>query len=85
MLTLGANLLDKSDTRVALETETNSNNLVISLAEVKDEGEYICQVSAYNPIEIKHTVQIRGTQIHVKYVNYLFYCIVSLEIRYAEL
>jgi len=59
MLALGANLLDKSDTRVALETETNSNNLVISLAEVKDEGEYICQVSAYNPIEIKHTVQIR--------------------------
>lgn len=59
ILAVSGNLMDKKDTRFVLETPPNGNNLVISLAEVKDEGEYICQVSAYNPVEIKHTVKIR--------------------------
>ena len=62
ILAMNGKLMDnkKNDARFVLETPSNGNNLVISLAEVKDEGEYICQVSAYNPVEIKHTVKIRG-------------------------
>jgi len=61
ILAMNGKLMDnkKNDARFVLETPSNGNNLVISLAEVKDEGEYICQVSAYNPVEIKHTVKIR--------------------------
>ena len=34
--------------------------MVISLAEEKDAGKYVCQISTYKPTEIKHTVKIRG-------------------------
>ena len=60
ILVMDGQMMNKEDGRFVLETPSNGNNLVISLAEVKDEGEYICKVSALNPVEIKHTVQIRG-------------------------
>jgi hypothetical protein len=34
------------------------NTLVIRLSEEKDAGEYVCQVSSANPVELKHTVKI---------------------------
>ena len=40
--------------------EADGASLVISLAEEKDEGKYVCQISTYKPTEIKHTVKIRG-------------------------
>ena len=61
ILAVDGNLYDKTDTRIVLETETNGNNLAIYLAEIEDEGEYICQVVAYNTTEIKYSVEIKGT------------------------
>ena len=46
--------------RNSLAKGTNGNTLVISLAEEEDAGEYVCQLSTYKPIEIKHSVKIRG-------------------------
>jgi len=43
---------------------TNGNTLVISLAEESDAGNYSCQVSTYVPIEVKHSVKIRGKSLH---------------------
>ena len=40
--------------------EADGASLVISLAEEKDAGKYVCQISTYKPTEIKHTVKIRG-------------------------
>ena len=40
--------------------EADGASLVISLAEEKDEGKYVCQISTYKPTEIKHSVKIRG-------------------------
>ena len=42
--------------------ETNGNTLEISLAEEEDAGDYFCQVSTYNPIQIKHSV--RKLKVH---------------------
>jgi hypothetical protein len=57
---VGDRIINPSDARLQLVKETNGNTLVISLAEEEDAGEYICQVSTYKPIEIKHSVKIRG-------------------------
>ena len=52
--------MNPSDPRLQLVKEKDGNTLVISLAEEEDAGEYVCQVSTYKPIEIKHSVKIRG-------------------------
>ena len=52
--------MNNNDPRFQIIQETNGNTLVISLAEEQDAGEYVCQVSTYKPIEIKHSVKIRG-------------------------
>ena len=59
-LAVADRIVDPSDTRLKLVKETNGNTLVISLAEEVDAGDYVCQVSTYKPIEIKHSVKIRG-------------------------
>lgn len=50
----------KKDARIQLVEGKNGNTLVISLAEVEDEGEYQCQLSANQLMEIRHNVRIRG-------------------------
>jgi hypothetical protein len=57
---VGDRIVNPSDARLQLVKETNGNTLVISLAEEEDAGDYVCQVSTYKPIEIKHSVKIRG-------------------------
>ena len=63
---VGDSIINKNDPRIQLIRETNENGgvvgntLVISLAEEEDAGEYVCQVSTYKPVEIKHSVKIRG-------------------------
>ena len=57
---VGDRIVNPSDARLQLVKETNGNTLVISLAEEVDAGDYVCQVSTYKPIEIKHSVKIRG-------------------------
>ena len=59
-ISVGNRIVDSSDKRVQLVKEPNGNTLVISLAEEEDAGEYVCQVSTFKPVEIKHTVKIRG-------------------------
>ena len=48
------------DGRMKLEKVLNGNKLSIRLAEEDDGGEYICQVTAVETIELVHNVQIRG-------------------------
>lgn len=60
IVAVGSQLIDKADTRVKLEETDNGNTLVISLAEPSDAGEYSCQLSATNMLELRHSVRIRG-------------------------
>ena len=46
--------------RMQLQEVENGNELVISLAEEDDASEWTCEVSSFKPIELKHTVKIRG-------------------------
>ena len=49
--------------RYKLEKQKNGkhgNTLIISNAEQKDGGDYVCKVSANDRIEVKHKIQIRG-------------------------
>lgn len=57
---VGGRIVNPGDSRLQLVKEANGNTLVISLAEESDAGDYTCQVSTYKPIEIKHSVKIRG-------------------------
>jgi hypothetical protein len=50
---------EENKRRFQLVKEADGASLVISLAEEKDEGKYVCQISTYKPTEIKHTVKIR--------------------------
>jgi len=59
IITVGDQILGNTDSRYYLEAKENGNNLVISLAEPGDEGEYECQVSAFKPTQIRHSVKIR--------------------------
>ena len=61
-LAVADRIVDPSDPRLKLVKETNGNTLEISLAEEEDAGDYFCQVSTYNPIEIKHSV--RKLKVH---------------------
>ena len=67
-LTIGDVQIVKNDPRIQLIRETNENgdtignSLVISSAEGSDAGDYVCQVSTFKPVEIKHSVKIRGKQ-----------------------
>jgi len=56
IITVGDQIIDKS---VRLEKTTNGNSIVIGPASPEDEAEYTCQISAYKPTEITHSVRIR--------------------------
>ncbi|XP_059095185.1 igLON family member 5-like [Tigriopus californicus] len=58
IISLGGQMM-KKDARIQLVEGKNGNTLVISLAEVEDEGEYQCQLSANQLMEIRHNVKIR--------------------------
>jgi len=45
--------------KVKLENYMNGNNLVLSQVSPEDEGEYTCQISAYNPKYLKHKISVR--------------------------
>ena len=45
--------------RLKLINEADGAFLVISNAEEKDAGKYVCQISTYKPRELEHTVKIR--------------------------
>ena len=62
ILSVGNQLINKKESRVKLVAEENGNGntLVISLAEEKDEGEYLCQISANKPTNLRHQIRIRG-------------------------
>lgn len=47
------------DQRVRLEEEENGNYLIISQASPRDSGVYTCQLSAYRPTELHHTLTVR--------------------------
>ena len=52
--------------RFQLQDVDNGNELVISLAEEDDASEWTCEVSSFKPIELKHSVKIRG-RTHLYY------------------
>ena len=60
IITLGNKPYEDDDSRIQVEDTANGNTLVIRLSEEKDDGEYVCQVSAAQPVELKHTVKIVG-------------------------
>ena len=57
---VGDTVTGSEDGRTKVEANSNGNLLVISLAEAEDGGEYTCQLSALNTVELKHTVRVRG-------------------------
>jgi len=58
IITVGDQLVAR-DNRYSLESRKNGNNLVINQADPADQGEYVCSISAYKPIQIHHRVTIR--------------------------
>jgi len=60
ILSVGGRVIEKSrERRLHLEEETNGNFLMINNAESSDGGEYMCQISAYRPKDIVHSVIVR--------------------------
>jgi len=60
ILSVGGRVIDSSrERRLVLEEETNGNFLVISSALSSDGGDYMCQISAYRPKDITHSVLVR--------------------------
>eukprot|EP00090_Calanus_glacialis_P024545 TRINITY_DN3816_c0_g1_i1.p1 TRINITY_DN3816_c0_g1~~TRINITY_DN3816_c0_g1_i1.p1 ORF type:complete len:511 (-),score=71.37 TRINITY_DN3816_c0_g1_i1:374-1906(-) len=59
ILAVGDKPFDGKDARIKIESSTNGNRLVISLADFSDEGEYTCQLSALKTVELKHSVRVR--------------------------
>ena len=60
IITLGEKPYEDDDSRVEVEKTEHGFTLVIRLSEEKDAGEYVCQVSASKPVELKHEVKIIG-------------------------
>jgi len=60
IITVASQVIDK---RVRLDESTNGNYLVIAQSTPGDAGEYSCQISAYNPTELTHTVRIRSEPV----------------------
>jgi len=56
IITVGDQIIDKS---VRLEKSENGNSIVMGPATIEDEADYTCQISAYKPTEITHSVKIR--------------------------
>ena len=43
-----------------LEEEVNGNYLIIGGVNANDSGVYTCQISAYKPTELQHSLTVRG-------------------------
>jgi len=56
IITVGEQIIDK---RVRLEQDGDGSTLVLGPAEPGDEAEYTCQISAYTPTDLTHSVKIR--------------------------
>lgn len=56
IVSVASQIIDK---RVRLEEEVEGNTLVLGPASPTDQADYTCQISAYKPTEIKHSVKIR--------------------------
>merc|ERR1712106_233542 len=56
IVTVASQIIDK---RVRLDEDEKGNHLILSQATPEDSGDYTCQISAYNPTEITHTLLIR--------------------------
>jgi len=56
IIAVSSQIIDK---RVSVDESSNGNHLVIKQASSADEGVYTCQVSAYTPTQLSHTVTIR--------------------------
>jgi len=56
IITVGDQIIDKS---VRLENESNGNSIVMGPATPEHEADYTCQISAFKPTEITHSVKIR--------------------------
>lgn len=48
--------------RVRLEEEVNGNYLVLGQVSPEDTGLFTCQVSAYKPTQLTHSVSVRGEE-----------------------
>ena len=48
--------------RVRLEEEVNGNYLVLGQVSPEDTGLYTCQVSAYKPTQLTHSLSVRGEE-----------------------
>jgi len=59
IIVLNGRLYEDDDDRIVVEKVPNGNILSIRLAEEDDAGEYTCQVSAAETIELVHNVEIR--------------------------
>jgi len=60
IITVASQIIDK---RVRLDEVANGNYLIIGQSTPEDSGEYSCQISAYNPTELTHTVRIRTSPV----------------------
>jgi len=60
IITVASQIIDK---RVRLDEVKNGNYLIIGQSTPEDSGEYKCQISAYNPTELTHTVRIRTSPV----------------------
>eukprot|EP00090_Calanus_glacialis_P008654 TRINITY_DN17006_c0_g1_i1.p1 TRINITY_DN17006_c0_g1~~TRINITY_DN17006_c0_g1_i1.p1 ORF type:complete len:445 (-),score=125.44 TRINITY_DN17006_c0_g1_i1:269-1603(-) len=60
ILSVGGRVIESSrGRRLLLEEETNGNFLVLKQTESSDGGDYMCQISAYRPKDIVHSVMVR--------------------------
>ena len=66
ILAVGDKPTNGKDSRMKIESVPNGNQLVISLADYSDEGEYTCQVSALKTVEQKHLVRVRGDLFYLR-------------------
>jgi len=58
-IALGSQLLDTADPRYSLETEENGSRLVIRGTVRGDGGEFSCQVSAFRPTQLRHSLRVK--------------------------
>ena len=87
MIALGDRMMGNRGARFRLEKSENGNTLVISLAEPDDAGEYSCQISASRPMELRHSVSIRGKLLITITIHLLssYFCALLQTFRASKL
>jgi len=56
IISVGEQIIDK---RIRLESHHDGSTLVMGPASLGDQADYTCQISAYKPVEISHSVVVR--------------------------